>query len=78
MAAGRLAAVSIDQHLAGRKVEGDLELVNVLMGKLDEGELAELFRRIEGSPRVSMPELPPARRKALRSVMACVRGTPSA
>jgi formate dehydrogenase major subunit len=58
VAAGRLAAVSIDQYLGGRPVQGDPEMMSVLMGKLSEEELAELFRDIERSPRAEMPELP--------------------
>ncbi len=58
VASGRLAAISIDQYLAGRPVVGDPEMINVLMGKLDDGELAEFFREIEESPRATMPELP--------------------
>jgi len=34
----------------------------VLMGKLDEVEMAELFREIEREPRAAMPELPVAER----------------
>lgn len=58
VAAGKLAAMSIDQYLGGRPVRGNPEMVNVLMGKLSEGELAELFRTIERSPRAAMRELP--------------------
>jgi formate dehydrogenase major subunit len=58
VAAGKLAAVSIDQYLGGRRVQGDPEMLTVLMGKLGEPELAELFRSIEASSRVSMPEIP--------------------
>ncbi len=58
VAAGKLAAVSIDQYLGGRRVQGDPEMLNVLMGKLDESELAELFRAIESAPRAAMPEIP--------------------
>ena len=64
VAAGRLAAVSIDQYLGGRAVQGDPEMVSVLMGKLDEGELAELFRQIDASSRAKMPELPMDRRRS--------------
>jgi formate dehydrogenase major subunit len=58
VAAGKLAAISIDQHLGGRPVRGHSEMITVLMGKLSEDELAELFRRIEQAPRAAMPELP--------------------
>jgi len=58
VAAGTLAAVSIGQYLEGRPVVGHPEMLNVLMGKLSEEEMAELFRRIEDGPaRARMPEL---------------------
>jgi formate dehydrogenase major subunit len=62
VAAGKLAAVSIDQYLFGKPVRGHSEMINVLMGKLSEDELAGLFRRIEQAPRAAMPELPVAER----------------
>jgi len=58
VAAGKLAAVSIDQYLSGRPVQGDPEMITVLMERMDEAELAEFFRRIEETPRAAMPELP--------------------
>lgn len=58
VAAGRLAAVSIDQHLNGRAVQGDPDMVTVLMGKMTEEELAEFFRNIEETPRTPMPKIP--------------------
>ena len=58
VAAGRLAAVSIDQFLSGRPVQGDPEMLSVVMGKLNDEELAEFFREIEETPRAPMPELP--------------------
>jgi len=62
VAAGKLAAVSIDQFLNGRPVQGDPEMVTVLMTRMDEEELAEFFRQIEETPRAPMPELPIAER----------------
>jgi formate dehydrogenase major subunit len=63
VAAGKLAAVSIGQYLEGRPVQGHPEMLNVLMGKLSEAEMAELFRQIEEGPaRARMPELPIERR----------------
>ncbi len=62
VAAGRLAAVSIDQYLGGRPVVGDPEMVNVLIGHFDDLELAEFYRTVEESPRAPMPELPAAAR----------------
>ncbi len=58
VAAGTLAAISMDQYLGSRPVQGHPEMLNVVMGQLAEGELAELFRDIERSPRQPMPELP--------------------
>jgi formate dehydrogenase major subunit len=58
VAAGKLAAISIDQYLGGRPVQGDPEMVSVVMGKLDELELAEFFRGIEQSPRTPVPHPP--------------------
>ncbi len=69
VAAGKLAAASIDQFLAGRPVLGDPEMFSVVMGKLDEKELAEFFRQIEEAPRAKMPELPvEARRRSFEAV----------
>ncbi len=62
VAAGKLAAASIDQYLGGRPVQGDPEMVSVLMTRMDERELAEFFREIEASDRAAMPERPPADR----------------
>ncbi|HYK92381.1 MAG TPA: FAD-dependent oxidoreductase [Acidobacteriota bacterium] len=59
VASGRLASISIDQYLSGRPVQGDPGMINVLMGKLDEAELAEFFRGIEESPRAVPSEIPP-------------------
>jgi len=47
VAAGKLAAASIDQFLSGKKVIGAPEAVNVFMGKLNEEELAAFLRGIE-------------------------------
>ena len=57
VASGKLAAVSIDQYLSGRPLQGDPEMYTVVMGKLGESELAEFFREIEEAPRAKMPEL---------------------
>ena len=63
VAAGKLAAASMDQHLRGQKVTGSPEAVNVLMGKLSEGELAVFLREIEKIPRATMPHLPMEERR---------------
>ncbi len=57
VAAGKLAAASLDQYLRGQKVIGSPEAVHVLMGKLSEEELAVMLRGIEQSPRAPMPHL---------------------
>jgi formate dehydrogenase major subunit len=63
VAAGKLAAASIDQFLSGKKVIGVPESVNVLMGKLSEEELAVFLRGIEQTPRAPMPHLPMDKRR---------------
>lgn len=57
VAAGKLAAASMDQFLTGKKVVGAPELINVLMGKLSEDELALMLRGIDQGPRAVMPHL---------------------
>ena len=63
VAAGKLAATSMDQHLRGHKVSGSPEAVNALMGKLSEEELAVFLREIEEIPRGTMPHLPMDKRR---------------
>ena len=63
VAAGKLAAASIDQYLNGKKVSGASEAVNVVLGKLSEDELAAFLRGIEQAPRASMPHLPLEQRR---------------
>jgi formate dehydrogenase major subunit len=63
VAAGKLAAASLDQFLRGQPVVGAPESVNVLMGKLTEEELAVFLREIEEIPRAAMPHLPMERRR---------------
>ena len=63
VAAGKLAAASVDQYLIGKKVIGAPESVNVLMGKLSEEELAVFLRGIEQSPRAPMPHLAMEKRR---------------
>ncbi|MCX6926090.1 MAG: FAD-dependent oxidoreductase [Verrucomicrobia bacterium] len=64
VAAGKLAAASIDQYLSAKKVIGAPESVNVILGKLSEEELAVFLRGIEQVPRAPMPHLPLDRRRA--------------
>ena len=63
VAAGRLAAASIDQYLTGKKVIGAPEAVNVVLGKLSEDELAVFLRGVEQAPRAPMPHLPLEKRR---------------
>jgi formate dehydrogenase major subunit len=63
VAAGKLAAASVDQFLNGKKVIGVPESVNVLMGKLSEEELAVFLRGIEQASRAPMPHLPMDKRR---------------
>jgi NADPH-dependent glutamate synthase beta subunit-like oxidoreductase/ferredoxin len=64
VAAGKLAAVSIDQYLGGRRVVGNPEMISVVMGKLDEQEMAAFFRGVEASTRTTPSHLPLERRVA--------------
>jgi len=64
VAAGKLAAASIDQYLTGKKVIGAPEAVNVVLGKLSEDELAVFLRGIEQVPRAPMPHLPMEKRRS--------------
>jgi formate dehydrogenase major subunit len=57
IAAGRAAAVSIDQYLTGRPVLGPVEMTGIQMSPMDEDEIAEIFREIERTPRIATPEL---------------------
>jgi formate dehydrogenase major subunit len=62
VAAGKLAAVSIDQYLGGRRVQGNPEMVSVVVNRLDEQELAAFFREVEEAPRAATAERPVAER----------------
>lgn len=62
VAAGKLAAVSIDQYLSGRQVRGDPAMLTVLIGTMSEEDLAEFFRGVELLPREPTVELPPKER----------------
>jgi formate dehydrogenase major subunit len=62
IAAGRLAAASIDQHLSGTEIVGLKQMVNVFFQPLDDEELAEVFRDIERQTQIATPHLPPGER----------------
>ncbi len=62
VAAGRRAAYSIDQLLRGEPVTGEPVQAAVNLKPMDDLERAALFREIEKSARVRMPEIPRERR----------------
>jgi formate dehydrogenase major subunit len=63
VAAGRLAAVSIHQHLSGQPVTGEPAMINVSMKAPTEDELAALFRRVERAPRIRAGQIGAAQRR---------------
>jgi formate dehydrogenase major subunit len=64
VAAGRHAAVSIDQYLRGAAVTGEATQAAVAMRPMDDAERAELFREIEKAARVRVPEIAMERRRS--------------
>lgn len=62
VAAGRIAACSIDQYLAGRPVTGAEEMTAIALRPIDDLERAAIFREIERTERVSTPKLEMERR----------------
>jgi formate dehydrogenase major subunit len=62
VAAGRIAASSIDQYLNGQTVTGSEEMTNVEMQAVNEDELAAFFREVEKSPRLRPSTIEPNRR----------------
>lgn len=58
VAAGRRAAVAIDQHLRGIEVVGEARHVHVMMRDLGEKELAAFHAGADPAPRVVLPEAP--------------------
>jgi formate dehydrogenase major subunit len=57
VAAGRIAATSIDQLLKGQPVTGPEERTAIALRPVDDEEQAAIFREIEKSERVSTPTL---------------------
>ena len=57
VAAGRIAAISIAQYLAGADVTGPVELTAIAMRPIDDGERAVIFREIERAARVTTSTL---------------------
>ncbi|HEX6975665.1 MAG TPA: FAD-dependent oxidoreductase [Vicinamibacterales bacterium] len=62
VAAGRMAAVSIDQYLRGEPVTGEPATWNIALRPMDDAERAEIFRGIEGARRPHAEELTRERR----------------
>jgi formate dehydrogenase major subunit len=58
VAAGRKAAVAIDQYLSGQEVTGEPGSNDIALRPVDDAERAEIFRDIERAPRVRLPEIP--------------------
>jgi ferredoxin len=84
VAAGRLAAVAIDQFLSGRPVTGHPYEVNVRIGKLSDGERAALLKAgsgvspVESGTAVPKPQTPDPRpeQEARRCLQcACAKRT---
>lgn len=62
VAAGRRAAISIDQFLRGESVRGEVSPINVRMGKLSDGEKEGVFTGHHPAPRANPDVLPVAKR----------------
>ena len=62
VAAGRVAATSIDQFLDGRPVTGPEEWTAIALKPMDDAERAAIFREIERSARVATTKLEMERR----------------
>ena len=62
VAAGRVAATSIDQLLGGRPVTGPEEWTAIALKPMDDAERASIFREIERSARVATAKLEMDRR----------------
>jgi len=63
IAAGRMAAASMDQFLSGKRVTGEPAMAGVSMQPVDDAERAAIFRAIEQAARVRAPEIPMERRR---------------
>ena len=64
VAAGRMAAASIDQFVRGDLVTGEPAVWDIAMRPIDDGERAAIFRAIEKAARVPLPGIDMARRLA--------------
>jgi len=63
VAAGRRAAISIDQYLAGQRVVGEPRSINVHIGKLSPEELAIVTEGVRRIPRVQSSIVAPESRR---------------
>jgi formate dehydrogenase major subunit len=63
VAAGRMAAASIDQYLRGDPVTGEPSMTDIAMRPVDDAERAAIFRAIEQAPRAATGELSMDRRR---------------
>jgi formate dehydrogenase major subunit len=72
VAAGRIAAASIDQYLKDEPVVGLTEMTGIEMRAVDDEERASLFREIENSPRPHQATISPDQR--LRTFEEVVHG----
>lgn len=63
VAAGRIAAASIDQYLRGEVPSGEPSMRNVELHPIDDLERAAIFRAIEQRERVRVPEIAMERRR---------------
>ena len=64
VAAGRVAAASIHQYLAGQPVTGEPAMTAIALEPVDDAERAAIFRAIESAARVRSAEIPMERRLA--------------
>jgi formate dehydrogenase major subunit len=64
VAAGRMAAYSIDQYLRGEALTGEPAMRGIAMRPQDDAERAEIFRAIEKAARFPVPEIPMVRRRS--------------
>jgi formate dehydrogenase major subunit len=71
VAAGRMAAASIHQHLTGEPVTGEPVYAAIALQPVDDEERAAIFRSIERAPRVHLPELAMERRLASFEEVEC-------
>jgi len=64
VAAGRIAASSIHQYLSGEPLTGEPSMTSIAMRPIDDAERAAIFRAIEKTARVPMPQIAMEQRMA--------------